>query len=106
MKASGMALVSLLWQILIKQLLKMYWYDNLNDWKKEDKIRTCYLYTCYCYVNEIEVANVVLRERFGVDTKNMAIVSRIIKATMDAGFIKMADENAALKNRRYIPYWA
>ena len=26
---------------------KLYWYDNLNDWKKEDKIRTCYLYTCY-----------------------------------------------------------
>ena len=20
---------------------KLYWYDNLNDWKKEDKIRTC-----------------------------------------------------------------
>lgn len=85
---------------------KLYWYDNLNDWKKEDKIRTCYLYTCYCYVNEIEVANSVLRERFGIDAKNMAIVSRIIKATLDAELIKLSDENAALKNRRYIPYWA
>ena len=25
---------------------KLYWYANLNDWKREDKIRTCYLYTC------------------------------------------------------------
>ena len=57
-------------------------------------------------VNEIEVANIVLRDRFGIDAKNMAIVSRIIKATIDAGFIKLADENASLKNRRYIPYWA
>ena len=56
---------------------KLYWYDNLNDWKKDDKIRTCYLYTCYCYVNEIEVANAVLRERFGVEEKNKAIISRI-----------------------------
>lgn len=85
---------------------KLYWYDNLNDWKKEDKIRTCYLYTCYCYVNEIEVANAILRERFGVEEKNKAIISRIIKDTIDAGFIKLSDENAAPKLRRYIPYWA
>ena len=85
---------------------KLYWYDNLNDWKKDDKIRTCYLYTCYCYVNEIEVANAVLRERFGVEEKNKAIISRIIKDTIDAGFIKLSDENAAPKLRRYIPYWA
>lgn len=40
------------------------------------------------------------------DVEFMAIVSRIIKATLDAELIKLADENAALKNRRYIPYWA
>lgn len=85
---------------------KLNWYDNLNDWKKEDKIRTCYLYTCYCYVNEIEVANAVLRERFGVEEKNKAIISRIIKDTIDAGFIKLSDESAAPKLRRYVPYWA
>lgn len=86
--------------------IKLYWYDSLSAWSKEDKIRTCYLYTCYCYVNEIEVANAVLRERFNVDEKNKSMVSRIIKDTIDAGYIKLADENAAPKMRRYIPYWA
>jgi hypothetical protein len=38
--------------------------------------------------------------------KNMAIVSRIIKATVEAGLIMLSDENTALKNRRYVPYWA
>jgi hypothetical protein len=57
-------------------------------------------------VNEIEVANAVLRDRFGIDVKNMAVASRIIKATMEVGLIKLSDENAALKNRRYVPYWA
>ena len=85
---------------------KLYSYENLNEWKKEDKIRTCYLYTCYCYVNEIEVANGVLRERFGVEEKNKAMMSRIIKNTMDAGYIKLVDETVAVKSRRYIPYWA
>lgn len=85
---------------------KLYWYSKLNEWTKEDKIRTCYLATCYCYVNEIPVANSVLRERFGVEEKNMSIVSRIIKDTIGAGLIKLADGNASLKMRRYVPYWA
>jgi hypothetical protein len=37
--------------------------------------------------------------------KKMAIVSRIIKATVEAGLIKLSDENTALKNRRYVPCW-
>lgn len=85
---------------------KLYWYKSLNEWSKEEKIRTCYLATCYFYVNETEVSNALLRERFGVEEKNMAAVSRIIKATMEAGFIKLNDESAGLKNRRYVPYWA
>ena len=85
---------------------KLYWYVNLAKWTKEDKIRTCYLYTCYCYVNEIEVSNAVLRERFGVEEKNKAIVSRIIKDTMLVNLIKLTDDNAAPKMRRYVPYWA
>lgn len=80
---------------------KLYWFPALSQWTKEDKIRTC-----YCYVNEISVSNSVLRERFGVEAKNKAIVSRIIKDTVDAGMIKLNDENAAPKMRRYIPYWA
>jgi len=85
---------------------KLYWYPSLNCWKKEDKIRTCYLATCYNYVNEIEVSNAILRERFGVEEKNKATVSRIIKDATDAGMIKLEDENAVTKMRRYIPYWA
>ena len=85
---------------------KLYWRANLNDWTTEEIIRTCYLYTCYCYVNEIEVSNAVLRNRFGVESQNAAIVSRIIKNTLNAGKIKLADENSSQKNRKYVPYWA
>lgn len=85
---------------------KLYWYPELSAWEKEDKIRTCYLATCYNYVNDISVSNAVLRNRFGVEDKNKAIVSRIIKDTLEAGLIKLSDKNAAPKMRRYIPYWA
>lgn len=85
---------------------KLYYYDKLNKWTREDRIRTCYLYTCYCYINEIEVSNAILRDRFGVEEKNKAIVSRIIKETLDSKYIKLSDEYASPKMRRYIPYWA
>lgn len=85
---------------------KLYWYPSLSQWTKEDKIRTCYLATCYCYVNETAVSNAVLRERFGVEERNKATISRIIKDTIAAGMIKLADADAAPKMRRYIPYWA
>ncbi len=84
---------------------KLYWYASLSKWTKEDKIRTCYLYTCYCYVNEIEVSNAVLRERFGVDEKNKALVSRIIRDTVDKGLIKIENDAVGVRARRYVPYW-
>ncbi len=85
---------------------KLYWYPSLKDWKKDDRVRTCYLAACYDYVNEIPVSNSVLRERFGIDERNKASMSRIIKETLDAGLIKIADPDAAVKLRTYIPYWA
>ena len=86
--------------------VKLLWYPGLNGWKKEDRVRTCYLATCYCYVNGVEVSNAVLRERFGVEEKNMAVVSRIIKESTEAGYIKIGGESTARKTRKYVPYWA
>lgn len=85
---------------------KLYWYRQLNEWSREDKIRTCYLATCYFYVNEVEVSNATLRKRFGVEEKNKATVSRIIKDTLETGLIKLSNESAPTKMRRYVPYWA
>lgn len=57
-------------------------------------------------MNETEVSNAVLRERFGVEEKNKAIVSRIIKDTIVKGLIKVEDETVGVRARRYVPYWA
>ena len=84
----------------------LYWHPSFSQWSKEEKIRTCYTYVCYCYVNSIEVSNTVLRERFGISETNKAMVSRIIKDTVTAGKIKLADPTAAVKMRKYVPYWA
>ena len=83
-----------------------FWHESLSKWTKEEKIRTCYLYVCYCYVNGDEVSNTTIRGRFGIAESNKAMASRIIKDTIEAGKIKLKDPNAAVKMRKYVPYWA
>jgi ATP-dependent DNA helicase RecG len=53
------------------------------------------------------LTNKSLRERFKIDARNSAIASRIIDATLKAGFIKFDDpENTSKKYAQYIPVWA
>lgn len=47
-----------------------------------------------------------LRERFGVEEKNMAAVSRYIGEAVDEGVIKPYDEKAAKKFMKYVPFRA
>jgi hypothetical protein len=57
-------------------------------------------------VNGIDATNAVLRERFGVQEKNKATVFRIIKDTVDKGYIRLYDESTAPRYYKYVPYWA
>ena len=57
-------------------------------------------------MNAIEVSNSVLRERFGIQENRKSLVSKIISNSIEAGYIKLSDEIAAVKMRRYVPDWA
>ena len=52
------------------------------------------------------MTNTSLRKRFGIEEKNSATVSRIIKDALNAKKIKAYDVDAAKKMMKYIPYWA
>lgn len=73
---------------------------------KEDRIRACYLHACLRYVQRDFMTNTTLRERFGIEEKNSSMASRIIKDTMEAGFIHCHDESVGSKARKYLPWWA
>jgi len=74
----------------------------------EDKIQACYLHSCLRYINTSGggINNSTLRERFNVAQKDKSKISRLIKATCDAGLIKPLDVNTAPRYLRYIPFWA
>jgi hypothetical protein len=58
------------------------------------------------YVGREYLTNASLRTRFGIDIRNSAIASRIIKEGLEAGVIVADDPDAAPKLMRYLPTWA
>jgi len=78
----------------------------LTQMDKSDKIRACYQHACLKYVNRENMTNSTVRQRFGIEVKNKATASRLIKEAVDEGAILPYDEAAAPKQMRYIPWWA
>jgi len=79
----------------------------LQEMDKQDKIRACYQHCCLRYVLHEPMNNQSLRKRFNIEDHNYSTASRIIKATLDAGLIRVADEeNTSLKLVTYLPIWA
>jgi predicted HTH transcriptional regulator len=73
---------------------------------KEERIRACYLHSCLRYVTKDFMTNATLRTRFGMDEKQISIVSRIIRDTVEADKIKPKEPGTAPKHMKYVPYWA
>ena len=73
---------------------------------KSDRIRACYLHCCLRYVMGEKTNNLSLRKRFKLNSRQLSIVSTIIKDTIDANLIKINPENKdSTKHRTYIPFW-
>ena len=74
---------------------------------KDDRIRACYLHCCLRYVAGEKTNNLSLRNRFKLNSRQVAVVSVIIKDSIDAGYIKVNPENKdSTKHRTYSPFWA
>ena len=51
------------------------------------------------------MTNSSLRHRFGIEAKNAAIASRLIRDALEAGLVVLENEAAAKSERRYLPWW-
>lgn len=84
----------------------LFGYKAFSEMDKEDRIRACYQHCCLRYVSREHMNNASLRERFGIEAKNSATVSRVIKDAVSAGFVKPYDAEAGTKAMRYVPHWS
>lgn len=84
----------------------LFAHRPLNRMDKADRVRSCYLHACLKYVNGEYMTNTSLRERLGIDPANKSMVSRYIREALEEGIIKLHDETAPTKLRKYVPFWA
>jgi len=79
---------------------------TLNQMGKADQIRAVYWHACLRYVSQQPTTNSSIRERFGIQEKNSATASRLIRQATESGALVPYDQNAAPKLMRYLPHWA
>jgi ATP-dependent DNA helicase RecG len=84
----------------------LFAYKTLNDMDRADRVRACYLHACLRYVERNPMTNSSLRERFGIEEKNSAIASRIIRDALEDGRVKPYDPEQGKKYAKYLPFWA
>lgn len=84
----------------------LFAHRPLSEMDRTERLRACYQHACLRYVLRQPMTNTSLRERFGIEAKNAAIASRLLRDALDAGVIVLADETAAKSERRYLPSWA
>lgn len=77
---------------------------TLASMDRGDRTRAVYLHTCLRFVSRQDVTNTSIRERFRLEDPSRA--SRLLKEAVDDGRIRLYDELAGFRHRRYVPYWA
>ncbi len=78
---------------------------DFRDLETQDKIWACYMHACIKHIQGEYLTNSSLRERFGLNEKSSASISRLIKQACHKGYIKKLEDTAP-KHTKYIPYWA
>ena len=85
----------------------LYSQRHLKRMSRKDKIRACYFHCCLKYVSNELMTNTSLRDRFKIEKRNYAIISRIIADSIGEKLIKDFDpSNKSRKFAKYIPIWA
>lgn len=84
----------------------LFAHRPLTRMDKDDRIRALYLHACLRYVNRERMTNTTVRERFGIEPRNTATASRLIREALETGRIVPYDRYAAPKFMRYLPFWA
>jgi len=84
----------------------LFAHKDLKGMDKEERVHATYLHACLRYVQRDFMTNTTLRDRFGIDGKNSAMASRIIKDALLADRIRVYDESVGSKAKKYLPWWA
>ncbi len=77
---------------------------SFADMTPEERVRACYQHAALKYVSGERMKNATLCERFGIDPKNRAQASVVIRQAVAANLIRPADPGRPKAG--YLPAWA
>ncbi len=84
----------------------LFSHKAMDEMTKEERVWACYLHACLQYVQRKKMTNASLRQRFGLEQSKGAMVSRIINATLEAGYIQADPMSDSRRDSAYIPFWS
>jgi len=69
-------------------------------------LRAVYLHACLRHAMREKTTNATLRQRFGIASRNAAVVSRLQNEAVEASMIVIEDPTAGKRSRSYMPFRA
>lgn len=82
----------------------LYGPRSFADMSEEERVRTCYFHAVLQFMVGERMKNATLCQRFGIDSRNAAQASGVLKKALEARLIKFADEDHPRAG--YHPWWA
>ncbi len=83
--------------------LILYGPRSFAEMNRSERVSACYQHAVLQWLSGDKMKNSTLCERFGIDKKNAAQVSKVIGAALEEGKIKAADSDHPRAG--YFPYW-
>jgi len=85
----------------------LFAYKQFSEMDKSDKIRACFQHCVLSYLMGEKMTNQSLRERFGLNSRQSDVASRVVGLALEENLVKLEDpENSSRRYAKYIPYWA
>lgn len=78
---------------------------TLADMTQEEKIWSLYINACFLWVKKQYTTNSTVRELFDIEEGNKATASRLLNQAVDAKKIRIFDEDAGTRSRKYVPIY-
>lgn len=76
---------------------------TLADMTNEDRIWTVYIFACLLRTQGKYLTNSLARQLFNIPDENASTASAILAQAVDEGLIRIFDEKAGNRNRKYVP---
>lgn len=85
----------------------LFAHKAFSDMDKSDKVRACFQHCVLRYLMGEKMSNQSLRERFGLNSRQSDVASRVVGLAVEESLIKLEDpNNSSRRYAKYIPYWA